>query len=107
MERRVPPSKGCPFPGIALTTDEAAMNKHMIVRAWKDPGYRASLSAEQRESLPENPSGQSLTELDDAELGEAVGGQACPPRHTQVFRFCNPDITFILNCPTRAENLTP
>ncbi len=29
-----------------------------IVRAWKDEEYRASLSAEERALLPENPAGQ-------------------------------------------------
>lgn len=48
------------------------MNKESIIRAWKDPAYRASLSSEQRAELPEHPSG--VVELDDSTLGEAVGG---------------------------------
>jgi mersacidin/lichenicidin family type 2 lantibiotic len=50
------------------------MKKEMIVRAWKDPLYRASLSTEQRAALPDLPSGQPMTELDEAELGIATGG---------------------------------
>ena len=50
------------------------MNPKAIIRAWKDPAFRASLSPEQREQLPENPSGEPLTELDDAELGKVNGG---------------------------------
>ncbi|WP_257460312.1 mersacidin/lichenicidin family type 2 lantibiotic [Archangium lipolyticum] len=50
------------------------MKKEMIVRAWKDPLYRASLSAEQRAALPDVPSGTPMTELDEAELGLATGG---------------------------------
>ena len=50
------------------------MNAEAIIRAWKDPAYRASLSAEQRAEVPENPSGTPVTELDDSELGDVNGG---------------------------------
>ncbi|WP_257458672.1 mersacidin/lichenicidin family type 2 lantibiotic [Archangium lipolyticum] len=50
------------------------MKKEMIVRAWKDPSFRASLSAEERASLPESPSGAPLSELDETELGRIIGG---------------------------------
>lgn len=50
------------------------MNRERIIRAWKDPEYRASLSTEDRAALPECPAGRSLTELHDDELAEAVGG---------------------------------
>jgi mersacidin/lichenicidin family type 2 lantibiotic len=43
-----------------------------IVRAWKDPVYRASLSAAERAALPPNPAG--LVELSRAELGLVQGG---------------------------------
>lgn len=36
-----------------------------IVRAWKDAGYRRSLSAEQLESLPSNPAGPSQLSNDE------------------------------------------
>jgi mersacidin/lichenicidin family type 2 lantibiotic len=49
-------------------------SKDMIIRAWKDPEYRAGLSAEERASLPESPAGQSMAELGEADLGMAVGG---------------------------------
>lgn len=42
-----------------------------IVRAWKDAGYRRSLSAEQLQSLPGNPAGPS--QLSDDELLVAGG----------------------------------
>ncbi|MGE5177616.1 MAG: mersacidin/lichenicidin family type 2 lantibiotic [Bacteroidota bacterium] len=42
-----------------------------IIRAWKDPAYRASLSQEERNRLPENPAG--LVELTDEELMKASG----------------------------------
>lgn len=51
------------------------MKRETIVRAWKDPEFRARLSAEQRAFLPDSPSGKPLTELDDAELQEITGGR--------------------------------
>lgn len=50
------------------------MKKEWIVRAWKDPAFRASLSAEERAALPESPSGRSLTELDESALLGITGG---------------------------------
>jgi mersacidin/lichenicidin family type 2 lantibiotic len=52
------------------------MKKEMIVRAWKDPAYRASLTSEERATLPESPSGRALTELDESELLGIIGGRA-------------------------------
>ncbi|HZR38544.1 MAG TPA: mersacidin/lichenicidin family type 2 lantibiotic [Ktedonobacteraceae bacterium] len=43
-----------------------------IIRAWKDEQYRDSLSAEERELLPENPAG--AIELTDEEMEQAQGG---------------------------------
>jgi mersacidin/lichenicidin family type 2 lantibiotic len=45
-------------------------NKKKIVRAWTDPVYRASLSAEERQNLPANPAG----ELDSEDTLESVMG---------------------------------
>jgi len=50
------------------------MKKEVIVRAWKDPVFRASLAPEERAELPENPSGKALAELDESWLCQAVGG---------------------------------
>jgi mersacidin/lichenicidin family type 2 lantibiotic len=50
------------------------VKKELIVRAWKDPAFRANLSPEERAALPESPSGRSLTELDESELGRIIGG---------------------------------
>lgn len=47
-----------------------------IIRAWKDPEYRMSLSEEERSQLPENPAG--LIELMDAEMVAIGGGYYCP-----------------------------
>ena len=51
------------------------MDTDLIIRAWKDPEFRARLSAGQRAFLPESPSGKPMTELDDAELVEITGGR--------------------------------
>lgn len=47
------------------------MNKN-IIRALKDPTFRASLSDAERAALPESPIG--AVELDDASLAEVQGG---------------------------------
>ncbi len=44
---------------------EKTMSIEQIIKAWKDEDFRNSLSAEQLENLPENPTG--LIELDDFE----------------------------------------
>ncbi|MBK8252963.1 MAG: mersacidin/lichenicidin family type 2 lantibiotic [Polyangiaceae bacterium] len=58
------------------------MTPNDIIKAWKNSTFRASLSAEERAGLPQNPAG--LIELIDDEL-EVVGGgtknsctTACP-----------------------------
>jgi mersacidin/lichenicidin family type 2 lantibiotic len=48
------------------------MNNDKIVRAWKDSKFRASLSAEERSLLPENPVGE--LDLSEAELEDIAGG---------------------------------
>ena len=48
------------------------MSKVDVIRAWKDPEYRRSLSARQQAALPANPIGG--IELTDAELQAVDGG---------------------------------
>ncbi len=43
-----------------------------VIRAWKDPEFRQSLSEEDLASMPENPAG--AIELSDEELEMAAGG---------------------------------
>ena len=43
-----------------------------IIRAWKDPEYRADLSEEELAAVPQNPAG--AIELTDEELDMAAGG---------------------------------
>ena len=47
------------------------MNKVDIVRAWKDPLYRATLSPEQLADLPAHPAG--VVELSDDQIRGAAG----------------------------------
>ncbi|MCY1075295.1 mersacidin/lichenicidin family type 2 lantibiotic [Archangium lansingense] len=55
-----------------------SMSKETIIRAWKDPAFRASLSPEERAAVPESPSGRSICELEDSALEDAVGGMPSP-----------------------------
>jgi mersacidin/lichenicidin family type 2 lantibiotic len=48
------------------------MSDQNIIRAWKDRGYRESLSDEQRSQLPDNPAG--ILELSDADMAVIAGG---------------------------------
>lgn len=50
------------------------MKRETIVRAWKDPEFRAGLSSEERSALPESPAGEAFTELNEQDLADAVGG---------------------------------
>ena len=43
-----------------------------VMRAWKDPEYRKTLSAEELASLPENPAGKS--DLSKGDLEDVSGG---------------------------------
>ena len=69
------------------------MNKADVIRAWKDPFYRASLSAEQRALLPDHPA--ALVELDDEQLKSTSGAalttaQTCTEFTFNNFRRCCP-----------------
>jgi len=48
------------------------LKSDQIIRAWKDPSYRLSLSITERANLPENPAG--VIELTSTELAEIKGG---------------------------------
>ena len=54
------------------------MKKDMIIRAWKDPAFRAGLSAEERAAVPDCPAGLSLSDLDEESLAQVVGGNPNP-----------------------------
>lgn len=48
------------------------MKKSTILRAWKDPMFRMSLSEEERSRLPSHPAGAAS--LDDRDLTRVAGG---------------------------------
>ena len=81
------------------------MDTDLIIRAWKDPEFRARLSSEQRASLPDSPSGKPMTELDDADLQEITGGAVArelgpstgctgPIKPTCGIYMCVPELTY-------------
>ena len=49
------------------------MKKHQIIRSWRDPEYRESLTAAERELLPDHPA--AAIELADEELTLAEGSK--------------------------------
>lgn len=67
-------------------------SREQIIRAWKDPEYRARLSAEERAELPESPAGQSVAELEESQLDQAVGGGG--PGFTSPIRCRTLDLGF-------------
>lgn len=57
-----------------LKSKEKTMSKSNVIRAWKDPNYRKSLTAAEQTALPANPAG--AIELTDEELDGVSGGLA-------------------------------
>ncbi|HYU32094.1 MAG TPA: mersacidin/lichenicidin family type 2 lantibiotic [Thermoanaerobaculia bacterium] len=70
------------------------MNKADVIRAWKDPLYRATLSTEELAQLPGHPSG--VLELRDEQLRTITGALAettfetCTEFTFNNFRRCCP-----------------
>jgi mersacidin/lichenicidin family type 2 lantibiotic len=65
-----------------------------IIRAWKDEGYRNSLSETDRAALPPHPAG--LIALTEADLGAVAGGRWKETRITE----CSDDECHIsATCP--------
>jgi len=52
------------------------MSKSNVIRAWKDPNYRKSLTAAEQSALPVNPAG--VIELTDEELAGVSAGLVKP-----------------------------
>jgi mersacidin/lichenicidin family type 2 lantibiotic len=63
MEGTVHPSTESAAPVLMTSVD--------IIRSWKDPKYRRSLSTQQLQTLPEHPAGSAM--LTDQELKAASG----------------------------------
>jgi len=79
------------------------MSHHDVIKAWKNPAYRNTLSPEEQAALPANPAGN--VEMSDERLGHFAGGIARnPPPHTAL---CKTQIACTmfeecsnLGCPT-------
>jgi len=64
------------------------MRKVDVIRAWKDPAYRATLTAEELAQLPGHPSG--ALELPDEQLRAVTGAIALTTAETCTeFTFRN------------------
>ena len=50
------------------------MSIHKIIRAWEDPEFRSSLSADELAAMPAHPAG--AIELTNAELGDVWGARS-------------------------------
>jgi len=74
------------------------MSEFDIIRAWKDPEYRASLSGSELAQLPENPAG--VLELRDTDLSAVVGGEGPEPDATacNLSWSCCPGLTQCGGC---------
>lgn len=62
------------------------MDTATVIRAWKDPKFRASLTQEQRDALPESPCGKSMEELSEEDLQGITGGALINPTVLQINR---------------------
>ena len=74
-------------------TPTVSMEKHDVVRAWKDPKFRASLSAEQRAALPALPAGERVADMADEQLRNVSGGVG-----TGAFATFSGDCTGGISC---------
>ncbi len=59
------------------------MTQDQVIRAWKDPAFRAGLSTTELQALPANPAG--MVELSESELTEVSGGST--PICTVIITF--------------------
>ena len=72
------------------------MKTNDVIRAWKDPNYRAGLSDDERAALPASPAGTidvSETDLVGVEGGGGSNNLYCVP----VYRAVNLNASF--SCP--------
>jgi mersacidin/lichenicidin family type 2 lantibiotic len=63
------------------------MNKIDVIRAWKDPVYRAGLSRDEVAGLPGHPSG--FLEIDEEQLKMAAGAVITTFRTCTMLSFNN------------------
>jgi len=68
------------------------MKRSDIIRAWRDPEFRASLGDDERAGLPAHPA----ADLSEDELGMVAGGANKP--HTWRRTWCGSCSLFTLRC---------
>ena len=56
------------------------MSNSNIIKAWKNPAYRSTLSAAERAALPAHPAGS--VEISEEDLGQVAGG--LKPKDTDI-----------------------
>jgi len=84
------------------------MSNKNIIRAWKDPVYRNSLSESERAALPANPAG--AIEISDADLGKISGGDIIETWTCSLFcptPLCSFNTCSQLFCATALPNNCP
>lgn len=57
-----------------------------IIRVWRDPKYRGSLSSEELRSLPQSPVG--FLDLNEEEQSNVTGGTSMPVLCTSIPSIC-------------------
>jgi|HubBroStandDraft_6_1064221.scaffolds.fasta_scaffold413646_2 mersacidin/lichenicidin family type 2 lantibiotic len=92
----------------SLTPEEMASLRIRIVRAWKDPEYRKSLTSEELASLPPNPAGDS--ELLAQDLAKVSGGGTVATKtcggctdHFPTY-YCDPYSPVFRDCGPSTQN---
>ena len=61
------------------------MSNHDVIKAWKNPAYRNTLSPAEQAALPANPAGN--IEVSDEAFGHVAGGAVRnPPPYTTLCR---------------------
>lgn len=74
------------------------MSKRDVIKAWKNPGYRNTLSAEQLGAMPANPAG--VMEIADEAIGVVAAGAIptsfnCATNITcTAFPTCRPEVCY-------------
>lgn len=73
------------------------MSNMEVARAWRNPEYRASLSAAQLSVLPASPAGP--LELNDGDLDVVAGGATLTPRCSSCLN-CTDTSSWAFSCQT-------
>ena len=61
------------------------MSEVDVVRAWRDPQYRRSLSTEQLERLPTHPAGRAQVNAKDLRTASGISAEFAPIQTTAWF----------------------